>query len=110
MTRVLCASVDLDATGGKEIIFDQDGARVSVFVVRHGGRIHGYVNSCPHARLPLNWRDDRFFDITGQYLLCTNHSALFDIATGQCVRGPCKGQALAPYPVRIDGANVVTLA
>ena len=110
MTRVLCALTDLDATGAKEIVFEQDGARVSVFVVRHGDKIHGYINSCPHARLPLNWRDDRFFDVTGQYLLCANHSALFDIGSGQCVRGPCKGRALAPYPVRQDGANVVALS
>jgi len=107
VTRVLCALADLDATGAKEIVFDEAGARVSVFVVRHRGGVAGYVNSCPHARLPLNWREDRFFDASGLYLLCANHAALFDIATGQCVRGPCKGRALTPYPVAVDGVRVV---
>lgn len=110
MTRLLCRFADLEPTGAKEVVFDHDGARVSVFVVKHGGQVLGYVNSCPHARLPLNWRDDQFFDVTHQYLLCANHSALFDIGSGQCVRGPCKGQSLTPYPVRVDGANVVALS
>jgi len=110
MTLMLCRLDELEPTGAKEIVFEQNGALVSVFVVRHGDNVRGYVNSCPHARLPLNWRDDHFFDVTGQYLLCANHSALFDIASGQCVRGPCKGKSLSPYPVRVDGANVVALS
>jgi nitrite reductase/ring-hydroxylating ferredoxin subunit len=110
MTQALCRLADLQATGAKEIIRDVKGERLSVFVVRHGGQVLAYVNSCPHARLPLNWREDRFFDVTGQYLLCANHSAYFDIATGQCVRGPCKGKALTEYPVAIDGDHVVDQA
>jgi nitrite reductase/ring-hydroxylating ferredoxin subunit len=108
MTRVLCGLAELDATGAKEIVFDDNGARVSVFVVKYGGAIHGYVNSCPHARLPLNWRDDQFFDTTGLYLLCANHSAYFDIQTGQCVRGPCKGQFLNAFNVVIKDNEIVT--
>jgi nitrite reductase/ring-hydroxylating ferredoxin subunit len=107
MTRALCALADLDATGAKEIVREHQGERLSVFVVRSGGRVFAYVNSCPHARLPLNWREDRFFDTTGQYLLCANHAAIFDIATGQCVRGPCKGKALTEYPIAIDGELVL---
>lgn len=111
MSTALCRLAALDATGAKEIVLtDAAGGRLSVFVVRHGAGIVGYVNSCPHARLPLNWRDDHFFDVSGQYLLCANHSAYFDVATGQCVRGPCKGQSLKPYPVTIAGADVVACA
>ncbi|MBL8630222.1 MAG: Rieske (2Fe-2S) protein [Rhodospirillaceae bacterium] len=106
MTQPLCLVSDLDATGAKEIIFnDADGARVSVFVVRYNGKIRAFVNSCPHARLPLNFRDDQFFDVTGQYILCANHAAYFDVYTGQCVRGPCKGKSLQEFTVKVmDGA------
>ena len=107
MTRVLCALADLKATNAKEIIFDKAGARFSVFVVKHQQDVLGYVNSCPHARLPLNWRDDQFFDVTGHYLYCTNHAATFDIASGQCVRGPCKGKSLTRYQIVVDGLNIV---
>ena len=106
MTRILCTLEDLDQTEAKEIVFDDKGGRVSIFVVKYEGAIRGYVNSCPHARLPLNWRDDQFFDVTGLYLLCANHSAYFDIQTGQCVRGPCKGKSLTAYPVAVEGPNV----
>jgi nitrite reductase/ring-hydroxylating ferredoxin subunit len=109
MTQLLCRLTDLDATGGKEIVLNHDGERISVFVVKHGTGVVGYVNSCPHARLPLNWRDDHFFDITGLYLFCANHSAAFDVQTGQCVRGPCKGQSLTPYPVALVGPNIIAV-
>jgi nitrite reductase/ring-hydroxylating ferredoxin subunit len=108
MTRVLCQLADLEATGAKEIIFnDDDGARISVFVARYGGKIVGFVNSCPHARLPLNFRDDQFFDVTGHYILCANHAAYFDVYTGQCVRGPCKGKSLQQFTVKVVDGTVL---
>lgn len=107
MSRVLCAVSDLDATGAKEIVLERDGGLYPVFVIRAAGRVTGYVNSCPHARLPLNWRPDAFFDVSGTYLFCTGHGAHFDPLTGLCVRGPCKGQSLTPYAVRVEGGVVV---
>ena len=105
--QALCQISDLDPTGAKEVVLDQDGARLAVFIVKCGAEIRGYVNSCPHARLPLNWRDDAFFDISRTFLFCANHGAHFDVMTGLCLRGPCKGQSLAPFPVAIDGQTVV---
>jgi nitrite reductase/ring-hydroxylating ferredoxin subunit len=106
--RVLCRLADLDATGAKEIVLSKDGGRYPVFVARVGDRIVGYENACPHARLPLNFKDDAFFDISRTFLFCANHGAHFDALTGACLRGPCKGQSLKPYPVRLDGDWIVT--
>ena len=108
MSRVLCTVSDLDDTGAKEIVLDKDGGRYPVFVVRAAGRIIGYENSCPHARLPLNWRPDAFFDISRTYLFCANHGAHFDPVSGHCLRGPCKGQTLTPYPVRVEGDVIIS--
>ncbi len=108
MSRVLCTLSDLDATGAKEIVLEKDNGRYPVFVVRAAGRIIGYVNSCPHARLPLNWREDVFFDISGTFLFCANHGAHFDPVSGSCLRGPCKGQNLTPYPVRVEGDAIIS--
>ncbi len=110
MSGALCSLSDLDATGAKEIVLDKDGGRFPIFIIRHGDRILGYVNSCPHARLPLNWRPDAFFDVSGAYLFCANHGAHFDPLTGRCLRGPCKGQSLLPYPVRIAGDRIIAEA
>ena len=104
----LCRLADLDATGGKDVALDDVGVRLPLFVVRWRGAVHGYVNSCPHARLPLNWKDDSFFDLSHTYLLCANHGAFFDVATGACMRGPCKGQSLRRIAVRIDGDAIMT--
>ncbi len=105
--EVLCRLSDLDATGAKEIVLARDGGRYAFFVIRYEGRILGFENSCPHARLPLNWTDDRFFDISGTYLFCANHGAVFDPLTGLCTRGPCKGQSLKSFPLRVDGEVVI---
>lgn len=107
MGRALCTLQDLDATGAKEIMLERDGGRYPVFVVRYAERIFGYVNSCPHARMPLNWREDAFFDVTGTFLFCTSHGAQFDPVTGACIRGPCKGQRLTAFPVRVEGNDIV---
>lgn len=104
----LCRLADLDATGGKDVVIDDAGVRLGLFVVRWRGAVHGYVNSCPHARLPLNWKDDSFFDLSRNYLLCANHGAFFDVATGACVRGPCKGQSLRRISIRIEGDAIMT--
>jgi len=108
MTRVLCRLDDLNATGAKEIVLNKDGARVPVFVLKYGDHILGYLNSCPHVRLPLNWTADVFLDISGTYLFCANHGAHFDVMSGKCIRGPCKGQSLTAYPVRVEGDVIVT--
>jgi nitrite reductase/ring-hydroxylating ferredoxin subunit len=106
-TDVLCRLDELAATGAKEIVRQDGESRATIFVVMYEGRVYSYVNSCPHARLPLNWSDGVFFDSSGRHLLCANHSARFDVASGQCVRGPCHGQSLTPVAVMIDGESVV---
>lgn len=108
MTRVLCRLDELDATSAREIVLNKDGARVSVFVLKYRGHILGYVNSCPHVRLPLNWTADVFLDVSRTYLFCANHGAHFDVMSGLCIRGPCKGQSLTPYPVRVEDDSIVT--
>ncbi|MBM3514842.1 MAG: Rieske (2Fe-2S) protein [Alphaproteobacteria bacterium] len=107
MSEILCRLADLNANGAKEIVRQDGNRRATMFVVRYEGRTHAYVNSCPHARLPLNWNDDVFFDSTGRYILCANHSARFDAASGQCVSGPCKGLSLTPVEIAVDGDAVV---
>lgn len=79
----------------------------TVFVVRSAGKVYAYEDSCPHAFVPLEMEPDRFLDLTGTYLLCTMHGAHFDIATGACVAGPCKGRRLTAYPIGIHNGKVI---
>ena len=108
MLHTLCLRADLDRTGAKEAILTVNGARFSIIVVNDRGTIRAYLNSCPHARLPLNWQEDKFFDLSGTYLLCASHGATFDVATGRCIRGPAVGRALAPVAVQLEDDRIVT--
>ena len=60
-------------------------------------------------RNALDFMPDRFLTRDGRHLLCSTHGALFDIATGLCLHGPCKGRSLRAVPVALrDGMVVVT--
>jgi len=71
------------------------------FLVRRGSDLVAYRNLCPHGGRPLNWQQDKFLDRGKRVILCTGHGAEFEIATGECLRGPCPGQSLAALPVRV---------
>lgn len=86
----LCAVEDLVEGSAKGFVV---GA-LSVFALAHDGQIHVYRNSCPHLGVELNWLEDQFFDADGALIQCATHGALFDPASGVCLAGPCRGQAL----------------
>ena len=58
--------------------------------------------------MPLAMAPNRVLTREGDLILCASHGALFRPSDGLCVGGPCGGQALRPWPVRIDGDTVVT--
>jgi nitrite reductase/ring-hydroxylating ferredoxin subunit len=85
-----------------------DGRTVpwQIIIVRWGKEFHGYVNRCPHQGNPLNFEADQFFDPNRNFLMCGRHGAQFDIKTGVCVEGPCRGQGLAPLQLFVDDGDV----
>lgn len=96
---------------GSTLVFDFGSGGVERgFAIRIGGRIYAYRNWCPHMGLELDWVEGDFFDHSGQYVICSNHGALFDPASGKCIHGPCVGQTLKPLNIRImdDGVWVTT--
>src|SRR5918994_2229805 len=96
------------ATGSAagEAVGNQRG--LDILIVRSENRAFGYVNSCPHARSPLDWTPDRFMSRDGRHIQCATHGALFEIETGRCVSGPCVGKRLTPVPVIVtDDGRVV---
>lgn len=85
--------------------FDLPEADISVFAVRRGERVYVYRNLCPHVHIPLEWVEHEFLTADNSLIQCANHGALFTIESGQCIAGPCSGQALqAIEPVIRDGA------
>jgi nitrite reductase/ring-hydroxylating ferredoxin subunit len=78
------------------------------FVVRTGGEVRGYEDRCPHAAMPLALFPDRYLTREGDLILCASHGALFRPLDGVCVGGPCAGRSLTPWPVRLEGDDLVT--
>ncbi len=88
---LLCRLEEIADPGSKG--FELDGR--SIFIVRRGGQLRGYVNSCPHTRGPLDWIEGQFLDLAREHIVCATHGALFRIADGHCIAGPCAGDRLA---------------
>lgn len=82
---------------------DEDGTKWPwpIVVIRWGRQVFGYVNTCPHHGVNLDWERNQFLDPNGTRLMCGKHGALFDLATGLCVEGPCQGRSLTPVTLSI---------
>jgi nitrite reductase/ring-hydroxylating ferredoxin subunit len=103
----LCALADIADPGSKGFLF-RDGEKWFLgFVARRDGEVHGYLDRCPHTGLPLAPVPDRYLTRDGDLILCGSHGALFRIGSGVCVAGPCVGRSLWPWPVRVEGEDVV---
>ena len=91
--------------------FEVTGLKRKVIVVRKGGSVFGYLDSCPHYEggTPMAWRTDRYLNGDGTHLACHSHGALFDIETGVCVLGPCLGQTLTRVPMRLSAFGEIEL-
>lgn len=98
--RVICASRELlDSGRGVRFEVEQRGKTVPAFVVRYRGKLYAYVNRCAHVGIELDWMEGEFFDLSGLYLICATHGAIYVPDSGQCVGGPCKGQRLESLSV-----------
>jgi nitrite reductase/ring-hydroxylating ferredoxin subunit len=103
--RRLCRLAEIPDGGGKGFWFGEDTSRFGIFLIRKGEAVFAYVNSCPHRSTPLDWLPDRFLDRGGVHILCATHGALFRIADGFCLSGPCAGASLSPLAtIRHDDA------
>ncbi len=104
---VVCSTSDIPSRKARGFILtrvDEVGALhpLSIVVVRWGKHVFGYVNRCPHHGSNLDWERETFLEPNyGTRLMCGKHGALFDLATGECVDGPCKGESLAPVAIAV---------
>lgn len=109
--RVICRLDDIEDPGARGFTMapgiEKDEWPLRGFVVRIGAEAWGYVNTCPHARHPLNFGPNKFLTPGRELILCASHGALFDRRTGFCVAGPCGGQSLTRVPLRIESGFVM---
>lgn len=104
----LCALDEIpDGTARGFRLADAGGGERRLLVVRRGGALAAYVNSCPHRGTPLDLVPDHFFDAEGRHLVCATHGAVFRPEDGYCLAGPCAGESLEPVAVEVRGGRVV---
>lgn len=98
----LCHINDIDEQSSKSLNHDNQ----ALFAVKKDGVLYLYQNHCPHLGVELNWQEDQFLDMDGALIQCSTHGALFLIEDGECVAGPCLGQALTAIPFQIINEQI----
>jgi nitrite reductase/ring-hydroxylating ferredoxin subunit len=107
LERVVCALADLVDPGSRAFTIGRGDWPVRGLVVRRHGAVHAYVNRCPHAGHPLNLRPHEFLTPDRSLVVCNSHGALFEVATGYCVSGPCAGASLRRIPIEVRAGYVL---
>lgn len=110
----LCALDEIADPGARGFVFDppadagEEAWPFRGFVVRRGDDVLGYVDACPHVGASLAVEPDQYLTRRGDFLMCFNHGALFQIEDGLCVAGPCVKRALRPWAVKVSGSVIET--
>jgi nitrite reductase/ring-hydroxylating ferredoxin subunit len=85
-----------------------DGEAESLILFREGDAVRAWRNICPHAGRPLDWSPGKFLRSKDGLLVCAVHGASFELGQGECVAGPCRGQALSAVPLAVVDGQVLS--
>ena len=95
--------------GFAEVQWLVEGVPESVIVHRDGDTARAWLNICPHAGRSLEVAPGHFVKTRDGYLLCAAHGATFELAHGECVGGPCRGQYLKAVAVSVCAGEIVNV-
>jgi 3-phenylpropionate/trans-cinnamate dioxygenase ferredoxin component len=93
-----CAGHAGNLTEDAPLEYKLDGTEIGIYKV--GDEVYALENVCPHAfaLLTQGFVDEGTVE-------CPLHEAVFDIKTGECIKGP-GGRALKQYAVRLAGEEI----
>jgi nitrite reductase/ring-hydroxylating ferredoxin subunit len=109
--KTLCRLEDIPDGGAIAIDFPAENGAAqgdsadSLILLRQDALVFAYRNICPHTGQHLDWAPGRFL-IEDSYLICASHGAMFVIASGECVGGPCRGDSLSALAVEVVEGGV----
>ena len=83
-----------------------DGDAESLILYREGAAVRAWLNICPHAGRRLDWAPGQFLKSRDGHLVCAVHGASFELANGDCVAGPCRGESLRAVAVVVRDGKV----
>lgn len=107
----ICPSYAVDegrVTGFLLVRKQPDGSpkRWPILIARNGNQYFGFENACPHEGGALDRIPGEFMDEDENFIECGTHQAKFDLDSGLCFIGPCKGQSLTPIELVIDDGDI----
>ena len=102
----LSALNDIADGGFAEVEATIDGAAESLVLYRLGDEVRAWLNVCPHAGRRLDWAPGQFLKSKDGHLVCAAHGASFELDRGDCVAGPCRGDALRAVQVQVRDGEV----
>ena len=91
---LLCRSDEVGEGCARGVVIGEGAERRDIVLVRRGGVLRAYANSCPHEGVPLETFPDKFLTADGSLFVCSAHGARFRVDDGVCLRGPCLGKVL----------------
>jgi nitrite reductase/ring-hydroxylating ferredoxin subunit len=98
---------DLEDGDAREYVFGRGTTVFSMFVVRRGEEVFGYLNICPHYSSRLNCREGQFLNSDRTRIQCSAHFAEFRIEDGYGLAGAAEGCWLDPVGVEIENGTIV---
>ncbi|HWP94918.1 MAG TPA: Rieske (2Fe-2S) protein [Gammaproteobacteria bacterium] len=105
--HVVCRLADIPDNEARGFTLGAGGEARECFLVRKGARVFAYLNSCPHTGGRLDWKPHAFLTKDRTLIICSTHGAIFEIDTGRCVGGPCKGMSLGGLQAAVENGEVV---
>jgi nitrite reductase/ring-hydroxylating ferredoxin subunit len=106
----LCKLTEICAAQSLGFFITEVTPERNIFIVYHMDQVYAYENQCPHTQGPLDWSPHQFLNSMHDHIQCSSHGALFNIADGKCVYGPCLHQSLQKLTTDIlDGIVYVSL-
>lgn len=83
-----------------------DGEIESVLLYRNKENVSAWLNVCPHAGRRLDYAPGQFLRDQGR-LVCAAHGASFQLDSGKCVAGPCRGASLREVAMTMNEAGEI---
>ena len=102
----LSALNDIADGGFAEVEATIDGDAESLVLYRVGDEVRAWLNVCPHAGRRLDWAPGQFLKSKDGHLVCAAHGASFELDRGDCIAGPCRGDALRAVQVQVRDGGV----
>ena len=96
MQGVNCSLIPIDGNGPAShftVNVLMGNENIDVLVLKAGDVWRVYRNACPHQGRRLDYAPGKVLCKDGK-LICPAHGAVFEIADGRCLQGPCLGESL----------------